>query len=68
MSITITKAYPESALLEDVKQTLITLQSQNDKMLRLLKEVQHQLSDAENIDHTFLQQEITLLIHHMEKE
>ena len=62
------KAYPESALLEDVKQTLITLQSQNVKMLRLLKEVQHQLSDAENIDHTFLHQEITLLIYHMEKE
>jgi len=62
------KAYPESALLEEVKQTLITLQSQNVKMLRLLKEVQHQLSDTENIDHTFLHQEIASLIHHIEKE
>ncbi len=62
------KAYPESALLEDVKQTLTTLHSQNVKMLQLLKEVQHQLTDAENIDHAFLHQEITLLIHHMEKE
>lgn len=66
-SLDILKGFPESEILEQVKQTLIYLLNQHKKMLRVLQDVQLLNNGNDTIDEQKLELEIASIIKHEER-